>query len=150
MSTDSSRWSSPLVDRYASDAMAELFSDDLKFRTWRRLWLALAEIEASLGLEISDAQLDALRRTIDDLDPEAARAHERRLRHDVMAQVHTWGDQVPEARPILHLGATSCFVGDNTDLVVLRDALALVRPKLAGVVDQLSRFAREWAEQPTL
>jgi len=148
--SDSSRWTSPLVDRYASPPMAALLSDDHKFRTWRRLWIALAEIQASLGLEISDAQLDALRRTRDELDPDAAREHEKRLRHDVMAQVHTWGDQVPEARAILHLGATSCFVGDNTDLIVLRDGLDLLRPKLAGVIDQLARFAKEWADQPTL
>ena len=144
------RWSSPLVDRYASDRMAYLFSDEHKFRTWRRLWLALAEAEQSLGIDISDAQLDELRAHLDDIDFEAAAAYERELRHDVMAHVHALGDVAPLARPIVHLGATSCFVGDNTDLLVLRDALDVVLPKLAAVIAQLAAFAEQWADQPTL
>lgn len=148
--SDRSRWSSPLVDRYASDAMAELWSDAHKFRTWRRLWLALAEAEAELGLPIEPAQLQAMRDHLDDVDFEAAAAHERRLRHDVMAHVHAWGDQIPEARAIIHLGATSCFVGDNTDLLLLRDGLDLLLPKVAGVIDRLARFAEQWADQATL
>ncbi|MEN0065271.1 MAG: adenylosuccinate lyase [Myxococcota bacterium] len=150
MNPEMSRWRSPLVERYASSEMAFLFSDEHKFKTWRRLWIALAETEAALGLDISNAQLDALRRTKDDLDPVAAREHERLLRHDVMAQVHTWRDQVPEAGGIIHLGATSCFVGDNTDLIVLREALELLLPKVASVVDHLANFARTYADLPTL
>lgn len=144
------RWSSPLVDRYASDRMAYLFSDDHKFRTWRRLWLALAEAEQALGIDISDAQLDQLRAHLDDIDYDAAAAYERELRHDVMAHVHALGDVAPLARGIVHLGATSCFVGDNTDLLVLREALDLVLPKLAAVIRHLAGFAEHWADQPTL
>ena len=146
----SDRWSSPLVDRYASVAMATLLSDDHKFRTWRRLWLALAEVQAELGLDIREAQLDELRAHLDDVDLDAAARYEARLRHDVMAHVHAWGDQAPLARPILHLGATSCFVGDNTDLLVLRDGLDLIRPKLATTIHQLAGFAERWADLPTL
>ncbi|MCB9673961.1 MAG: adenylosuccinate lyase [Alphaproteobacteria bacterium] len=141
---------SPLVDRYASPAMAHLFSDDHKFRTWRRLWLALAEAEAALGLPISGAQLDELRAHLDDIDYDAARRYEKELRHDVMAHVHALGDVAPLARPIVHLGATSCFVGDNTDLLVLRDALDVILPKLAGAIANLARFAETHADLPTL
>jgi adenylosuccinate lyase len=130
--------------------MAFLWSDQHKFQTWRRLWLALAEAQQQLGLDISDAQLDALRAHQDDIDFAAAAAYERELRHDVMAHVHALGDVAPEARGIVHLGATSCFVGDNTDLIVLRGALDLLIPKLAAVADQLASFARTWAHQPTL
>ncbi len=147
---DRTRWSSPLVDRYATDAMAFLWSDQHKFQTWRRLWLALAEAQQKLGLDITDAQLDALRAHQDDIDYVAAAAYERELRHDVMAHVHALGDVAPEARAIVHLGATSCFVGDNTDLIVLRASLDLLLPKLAAVADQLASFARTWAHQPTL
>jgi len=144
------RWSSPLVDRYASDEMAHLLSDEHKFRTWRRLWLALAEAQQQLGLDIRDEQLDELRAHLDDIDFAAAAAYERELRHDVMAHVHALGDVAPGARGIVHLGATSCFVGDNTDLLVLRDGLDLLLPKLAAVIDQLATFARTWADTPTL
>jgi adenylosuccinate lyase len=143
-------WRSPLVARYASPEMAALFSDDHKFRTWRRLWLALAETQAELGLDIRDDQLDELRAHLDDIDHEAAARYEKELRHDVMAHVHALGDVAPNARPIVHLGATSCFVGDNTDLLVLRDALDCILPKLAGVIDNLARFAEEHASLPTL
>lgn len=144
------RYESPLVERYASEPMATLWSDDHKFRTWRRLWLALAEAQAELGLPITEAQLEELRAHLDDIDYDAAARYERELRHDVMAHVHALGDVAPGARPILHLGATSCFVGDNTDLLVLRDALDLLLPKLAGVIHRLAGFADAWADQPTL
>lgn len=145
-----STYGNPLVQRYASREMASLFSDDHKFRTWRRLWLALAEAEQSLGLPITDAQLDELRAHLDDIDYDAAARYEKELRHDVMAHVHALGDVAPSARPIVHLGATSCFVGDNTDLLVLRDALDLVLPKLAASIHHLAAFAAEHAGLPTL
>lgn len=144
------QYRSPLVARYASKPMAGLFGDDHKFRTWRRLWLALAEAEAELGLPITPEQLDELRAHQDDIDYEAAARYEKALRHDVMAHVHALGDVAPNARPIVHLGATSCFVGDNTDLLILRDALDLVLPKLAGVIQQLAAFAKSHADLPTL
>ena len=147
---DPSRYRSPLVERYATPKMAYLFSDDHKFKTWRRLWLALAESEQKLGLPITDDQLVELRAHQTDIDYEAAARYERELRHDVMAHVHALGDVAPGARAIVHLGATSCFVGDNTDLLVLRDALDEVLPKLAGVIAQLADFARLWKDQPTL
>jgi len=130
--------------------MGYLFSDDKKFRTWRRLWLALAEAQQQLGLTIADEQLDALRAHLDDIDYDVAAQYEKQFRHDVMAHVHTLGDRAPEARSILHLGATSCFVGDNADLIVLRDALDLLIPKLAGAIAHLASFAEQWAHQPTL
>jgi adenylosuccinate lyase len=144
------RYESPLVARYASTEMAYLFSDDKKFRTWRRLWLALAEVEQELGLPIEDHQLAALREHLDDIDYETAAKYERQFRHDVMAHVHALGDLAPESRAIIHLGATSCFVGDNTDLLILRDGLDLLLPKLAGAIQRLGEFARKWADQPTL
>lgn len=141
---------SPLSSRYASEAMRKNFSDQKKFTTWRRLWLALAESEQELGLEISDAQLDELRAHLDDVDFEAARRYEEQLRHDVMAHVHALGDQCPAARAIIHLGATSCFVGDNTDLILLRDALRIVKREVVGVVRRLRDFAVEHKALPTL
>ena len=144
------RYQSPLVARYASGEMGYLFSDDHKFKTWRALWLALAEVEQSLGLPITDAQLASLRQHQDDIDYEAVAAYEKQFRHDVMAHVHALGDVAPEARPIVHLGATSCFVGDNTDLLVLRDGLRLLIPKLAGAIAQFAEFAKTWSHQPTL
>lgn len=148
MSTD--RYQSPLVERYATDAMARLWSEDHKFRTWRRLWLALAECQAELGLPIREDQLADLRAHLDDIDHEAAARYEKELRHDVMAHVHALGDVAPLARPIVHLGATSCYVGDNTDLLVMRDAIDLLLPRLAGAIDRLSAFALKYADQPTL
>jgi len=151
MSDDrTSRWQSPLVERYASPSMAGLWSDDHKFRTWRRVWLALAEAQQALGLPITDQQLAEMRAHLDDVDHAAAQRHERRLRHDVMAHVHALGDVAPTARAILHLGATSCDVTDNADMVVLRDALDLVLPKLAAVIEALASFARSWGDEPTL
>jgi adenylosuccinate lyase len=147
---DPKTYENPLTSRYASQEMSYLFSPEKKFSTWRRLWLALAEAEAELGLPITEAQLEAMRGSLGDLDLPLAAAYEKKLRHDVMAHVHAWGDQIPEARPIIHLGATSCFVGDNTDLLVLAEGLDLLLPKLANVIDALADFAREHAALPTL
>ncbi len=144
------RYRSPLDERYASPQMSWIFSDDHRFRLWRRLWLALAESQAALGLAITDAQLDDLRAHLDDIDLVAAARYERALRHDVMAHVHALGDVAPNARPIVHLGATSCFVTDNSDLIAMRDGLDLLAPKLAGVVHRTAEFARAWADTPTL
>jgi adenylosuccinate lyase len=148
--TSRSAWQSPLVERYTSREMSFLWSDDHKFRTWRRLWLALAEHEQALGLSITDAQLGEMRAHLDDVDYEAAATYERELRHDVMAHVHAWGDQVPGARPIIHLGATSCYVGDNADLIAIQASFDLLIGKLATAIDRLATFARTWAHQPTL
>jgi len=137
------RYANPLVARYASAAMTRLFSPQRRYSTWRRLWIALAEAQAELGLPIRPEQLEAMRAQVDQIDFQAAADYERRLRHDVMAHVHTFGDAAPEARAIIHLGATSCFVTDNTDLILLREALELVRGRLVGVIDALGRFAAE-------
>ncbi|MCE9546218.1 MAG: adenylosuccinate lyase [Planctomycetia bacterium] len=136
-----STYENPLTTRYASAEMARLWSDETKFRTWRRLWIALAEAEAELGLPIKPAQIAELKAHAEDIDFEAAAAHERRLRHDVMAHVHTYGDACPSAAGIIHLGATSCYVTDNTDLLLMRDGLTLVRQRLLAVIDRLARFA---------
>jgi adenylosuccinate lyase len=143
-------YTNPLITRYASRAMSELWGDQRKFSTWRQLWVALAEAEQELGLKISDAQILELREKIHDIDFVAARNHEQRLRHDVMAHVHTYGDACPSARPIIHLGATSCFVTDNTDLLLMRDALRLVRRRLWGVIEGLADFARRHRDLPCL
>jgi len=144
------QYENPLVSRYASSAMGRLFSPQKKHSTWRRLWIALAEAEAELGLPVSQEQIAQLREHADDIDFAAAEKYERQLRHDVMAHVHAYGDQCPEARPIIHLGATSCFVTDNTDLLLLREALQLVCTKVAGVIDALGTFAAETRDLPTL
>ena len=143
-------YENPLVTRYASAEMCRLWGAERKFRTWRRMWIALAEAEAELGLPISSEQLEQLRQQADRIDFDAAAAYERKLRHDVMAHVHTFGDAAPAARPILHLGATSAFVTDNTDLLLIREGLTLVRDRLVGVVDRLAEFAAEYRELPTL
>jgi adenylosuccinate lyase len=143
-------YETPLVERYASREMAELWGDLSRFRTWRRLWLALAEAQQALGLPLPEGALDELRAHLDDVDLDRAAAYERRLRHDVMAHVHALGDLAPRARPILHLGATSCYVGDNTDLILMRHSWDLLLPKLAATVRQLADFARRWADLPTL
>ena len=141
MLTDTSRYDNPLIERYASQAMAELWSPPRKFSTWRRLWVALAEAEAELGLPITEAQIAELRGQVDNIDFAAADRYERQLRHDVMAHVHAYGDACPTARGIIHLGATSCFVGDNADLLLLREALMMIRAQLVAVIDNLGRFA---------
>src|SRR5688572_21293501 len=138
------RYSNPLTDRYASPEMSRIFSADFKFGTWRRLWLALAEAERELGLPIPDEAITELRAHLDDFDLKRAAELERELRHDVMAHVHHLGEQAPAARGIIHLGATSAYVGDNTDLIQHRDALRLVRKRLVGVVSTLAGFAREY------
>jgi len=148
--SDPKSYSSPLAGRYASETMRHLFSPVKKFTTWRELWLALAESEAELGLPITEAQLSEMRETLADLDLEAADRYEHELRHDVMAHIHAWGDQCPEARPILHLGATSCYVTDNTDLILLREGLDLVKTQLVSAIANLRDFAMEWRELPTL
>jgi len=147
---ESGNYRSPLAERYASAEMRHNWSDDKKFTTWRRLWIALAESEQELGVAITDAQLDELRAHADDVDYERARHFESQLRHDVMAHVHAYGEQCPEARGILHLGATSCFVGDNTDLILLRDGLAIVKAELVSLIARMKTFALEWRELPTL
>lgn len=140
----------PLCTRYAGEEMKRIFSDDNKFSTWRRLWLALAESEQELGIEISDEQLDEMRRNLDNIDYEAAARHESRVRHDVMAHVLTFGECCPKARPIIHLGATSCYVGDNTDVIHMRDGLLQVRKMLINAIAALSDFAEKNKALPTL
>jgi adenylosuccinate lyase len=134
-------YENPLIRRYASAEMSRLWGDQTKFRTWRQLWVWLAEAEAELGLAISREQIEELRRQVDNIDFAAAEAHERRLRHDVMAHVHAYGDQCPSARGIIHLGATSCYVTDNTDLMLMRDGLQMIAARLAAVIDRLGKFA---------
>jgi adenylosuccinate lyase len=146
MTTDYCQYDNPLIARYASREMSALWSPQRKFSTWRRLWVALAEAEAELGLPVTAAQIDQMRAHVDDIDFRTAASYERRLRHDVMAHVHTFGDLCPEARPIIHLGATSCFVTDNTDLLLLREALELVRHRLVAVLAALGRFARQYRD----
>lgn len=150
MKDDHNTYQNPLITRYASSEMSRIFSPQRKFGSWRRLWLALAEAEAELGLPITSEQIDELKRHLDDIDFEAAARHEGVLRHDVMAHVHTYGDACPNARAIIHLGATSCYVTDNTDLLLLRDALTLVRDRLVSVIDRLARFAVEYRDLPCL
>lgn len=139
-----------LVSRYASKAMSGLWSAQTRYGLWRRLWLSLARAEKDLGLPITDAQADELAEHLDDIDFDAVAAYEKKLRHDVMAHVHAYGDVAPTARPIIHLGATSCYVTDNGDLVQLRDALTLVRDTLVGVIDAMASFAERWKSQPCL
>ena len=144
------RYVNPLTERYASPEMSYIFSAKFKFGQWRRLWLALAEAEREMGLEVSEEAIEAIRQHLDDFDLKRAGALERELRHDVMAHVHHLGEQAPEARGIIHLGATSAFVGDNTDLIQHREALLLVRRRLLGVILALSDFARAHRDLPTL
>jgi adenylosuccinate lyase len=140
----------PLCDRYASSEMQAIFSPRRRFGTWRRLWIALAESEAELGIGISSIALEQMRAAADSLDLEKAAEYERRFRHDVMAHVHLFGDDAPEAKGIIHLGATSAFIGDNTDLILHRSALDLIRTRVTRCVEALSKFAREYATLPTL
>ncbi len=143
-------YENPLITRYSSREMAELWGAQRKFGTWRQLWVALAEAEQELGLPVTDEQLAELRANVDNIDFQRASEHERRLRHDVMAHVHAYRDVCPTAGPIIHLGATSCFVTDNTDLILLREALGMVARKLATVIDRLGQFAQEYRELPCL
>ena len=143
-------YENPLCGRYAGEEMQRLFSDDFKFSTWRRLWIALAESEKELGLDISDEQIEQMKAHITDIDYDRAAAHEREVRHDVMAHVLTFGECCPEARPIIHLGATSCYVGDNTDIIRMREALLLVRRQLVNAINELKKFAQKYKSVPTL
>ena len=148
MSTD--RYVSPLSERYASKEMQYIFSPDMKFRTWRKLWIALAETEKELGLNITQEQIDELKAHADDINYEVAKERERQVRHDVMSHVYAYGVQCPKAKGIIHLGATSCYVGDNTDIIVMTEALKLVRKKLVNVIAELASFADKYKAQPTL
>lgn len=148
--TDLNRYVHPLADRYASREMQEIFSPARRFGTWRRLWLALAESQRELGLNVPEAAVAQMREHLDTLDLERAAEYERRFRHDVMAHVHLFGDDAPAARGIIHLGATSAFIGDNTDLILHREALRLIRDRVVRCVDALATFAREYRDLPTL
>ena len=148
MSTD--RYVSPLSERYASKEMQYIFSPDMKFRTWRRLWIALAETEKELGLNITHEQIDELKAHAEDINYDVAKERERQVRHDVMSHVYAYGVQCPKAKGIIHLGATSCYVGDNTDIIVMTEALKLVKKKLVNVIAELSAFADKYKDQPTL
>src|SRR5262245_62432765 len=151
-------YDNPLVGRYASREMAELWGQQRKFSTWRRLWVALAEAEHELGMldddgkkpRINPAQIEDLRKHVDDIDFAKAAAHERRLRHDVMAHIHTYGEAAPAAKEIIHLGATSCYVTDNTDLILMREGLGYLRDRVVVVIDALARFAQKWRDLPTM
>ena len=143
-------YESPLNSRYASKQMQYLFSPDFKFRTWRTLWIALAESEKELGLDITDEQIEELKKYRDDINYDVAQQEEKIVRHDVMAHVHAYGKQCPKAKGIIHLGATSCYVGDNTDIIIMTSALKLVRKKLVNLMDKLSKFALEQKDQPCL
>lgn len=148
MSTN--RYESPLSSRYASDEMQYIFSPDKKFSTWRRLWVALARAEMELGLPVTREQVEELEAHVEDIDYDRAAQWEKKLRHDVMAHVHTYGELCPKAMPIIHLGATSCYVGDNTDIILMREALLLVRDKLVRVLAHLADFAERYKALPTL
>ncbi len=144
------KYVSPLSGRYASSKMQYIFSNEKKFKTWRKLWIALAKAEKSLGLDISDEQIKELEAFKDDINFEVASEREKVVRHDVMSHVYAYGLQCPKAKPIIHLGATSCYVGDNTDVIIMDEALRLVRIKLVNVIDLLSKFAMEYRDLPTL
>ena len=148
MNTD--RYVSPLSERYASKEMQYIFSPDMKFRTWRKLWIALAETERELGLNITQEQIDELKAHAEDINYDVAKERERQVRHDVMSHVYAYGVQCPKAKGIIHLGATSCYVGDNTDIIVMTEALKLVKKKLVNVIAELSAFADKYKDQPTL
>ena len=144
------RYQSPLSERYASKEMQYIFSPDMKFRTWRRLWIALAETEKELGLDITDEQIAELKEHAEDINYDVAKEREKIVRHDVMSHVYAYGVQCPKAKGIIHLGATSCYVGDNTDIIVMAEALKLVRKKLVNVIAELAKFADTYKNQPTL
>ncbi len=144
------RYQTPLAERYASKEMQYIFSPDKKFRTWRQLWIALAETEKELGLPITDEQIQELKAARDDINYDVAKAREAVVRHDVMSHVYAYGQQCPKAKGIIHLGATSCYVGDNTDIILMREALELVRRKLINVIAELAKFAKKHRYLPTL
>ena len=144
------KYESPFGKRYASNEMLYLFSDDNKFRTWRRLWIALAKAEKEFGLPITDEQIAEMEAHKDDINYEVAEEYEKKIKHDVMSHIHAFGVQCPKAMPIIHLGATSCFVGDNTDLIIMIDALKLVKAKMVAVMEKLADFAVKYKDMPTL
>ncbi len=149
MATDS--YTSPLSERYASKEMQYVYSQDMKFKTWRKLWIALAETEMELGLDrITPEMIEELKSHQDDINYDVAREQEKKVRHDVMSHVYAYGVQCPNAKGIIHLGATSCYVGDNTDIIVMREALRLIKKKLVSVIDELAKFAKEYKAMPTL
>ncbi len=150
MSQRTDIYTSPLVERNASKEMAELFSADTKFRTWRRIWLELAKAQKKLGLKITNAQIKQMADHLDDIDYKKAAEFEKKFRHDVMAHVHTFGRAAPKAAPIIHLGATSCTIGDNADLIILRDGLDIIAGKVACLIDRLGGFAKKYRNLPTL
>lgn len=147
---DNNIYQSPLNSRYASKEMQYLFSNDMKFKTWRKLWIALAETEKELGLPITDEQIEELKANADNINYEAAVEREKQVRHDVMSHVYAYGLQCPKAKGIIHLGATSCYVGDNTDIIVMTEALRLIRKKLINVIAKLAGFAMKYKDMPTL
>lgn len=147
---ENDRYMSPLSERYASKEMQYIFSPDMKFRTWRRLWIALAETEKELGLDITDEQIEELKVHQDDINYEVAKKREAEVRHDVMSHVYAYGVQCPKAKGIIHLGATSCYVGDNTDIIIMSKALKLIKKKLVNVMARLSEFAMKYRDLPTL
>ena len=144
------RYQSPLSERYASKEMQYIFSPDMKFKTWRKLWIALAETERELGLDITEEQIEELKAHQDDINYDVAKEREKVVRHDVMSHVYAYGVQCPKAKGIIHLGATSCYVGDNTDIIVMTEALKLVKRKLVNVIDELAKFADQYKALPTL
>ena len=144
------KYVSPLSERYASKEMQYIFSPDMKFRTWRKLWIALAETEKELGLNITDEQINEMKEHADDINYDVAKEREKLVRHDVMSHVYAYGVQCPKAKGIIHLGATSCYVGDNTDVIVMTEALKLVKKKLVNVIAELAKFADTYKDQPTL
>ena len=150
MSNNKNSYESPFCTRYASEEMQYVFSADKKFTTWRKLWVALARAEMKLGLPVTEAQVKQLEEHINDIDYDMAAAREKEVRHDVMAHVYTYGKACPDAAGIIHLGATSCYVGDNTDVIIMRDALKIVRRKLINVMNNLAKFANEYKDMPCM
>ncbi len=144
------KYENPLNSRYASKEMSYLFSPDYKFKTWRKLWIALAEVEKELGLNITDEQIEEMKAHQDDINYEVAEAREKVVRHDVMSHVYAFGKQAPKAEPIIHLGATSCYVGDNTDIIIMTEAMKLIRKQLINVINELAKFALKYKDMPTL
>ena len=142
-------YESPLNSRYASKEMQYIFSPDKKFSTWRKLWIALAESEKELGLDITDKQIAQMKEHIYDINYDVAKAREKEVRHDVMSHVYAYGVQCPDAKPIIHLGATSCYVGDNTDIIIMTEAMQLVKKKLVCLIGELAKFAKEYKDLPT-
>lgn len=143
-------YQSPFSERYSSKEMQYLFSPDKKFKTWRKLWIALAEAEKELGLAITDEQIEELKKYAEDINYEVAKQREKEVRHDVMSHVYAYGEQAKKAKPIIHLGATSCYVGDNTDIIIMHEAMELIRKKLINVIHKLALFAKRYKEMPTI